>query len=218
MNPAVSPPYLAATQPDLYMILARAEGHTLLGAERLSNLYNAVKKLGDTGENVALAELGTYKGGSALVMHLAAPQLPIHIFDTFEGMPDSNGAQEVHKAGDFNDTSFQTVSEFIRSNSPNPGNVFFHQGFFPGTFHLQNTDFGVVHLDGDYYETTKAGIEVFYPRLVDGGYLFFDDYGWPNCPGVRRAIYESLLLTNSNEVVETTTGTEWQAFIKRKLS
>jgi hypothetical protein len=42
----------------------------------------------------------------------------------------------------------------------------------------------------DYYQSTQAGIEIFWPRLVSGGVMVFDDFGWQACPGVERAANE----------------------------
>ena len=44
-----------------------------------------------------------------------------------------------------------------------------------------------VHLDLDLYAPTAGALEYFWPRLLSGGYVACDDYGWP---GGRRAIDE----------------------------
>ena len=41
-------------------------------------------------------------------------------------------------------------------------------------------------LDTDLYSTTKIQLEVLYPRLVKGGVLHIDDYGF--FPGVKKAV------------------------------
>jgi hypothetical protein len=46
----------------------------------------------------------------------------------------------------------------------------------------------ILRLDTDFYESTKAEMEVLYPRLSKGGVLIVDDYGeWA---GARRAVDE----------------------------
>jgi Macrocin-O-methyltransferase (TylF) len=67
--------------------------------------------------------------------------------------------------------------------------VVFHVGFFPDTA-PEVAEFCFVHLDADLYQSTVAGIKYFYPRLVAGGMLVFDDYEWGRCPGVKKAILE----------------------------
>src|SRR5688572_31529904 len=39
--------------------------------------------------------------------------------------------------------------------------------------------------DVDVYQPTRDSLEYFYPRLVTGGILVCDDYGWP---GARKAV------------------------------
>jgi len=46
----------------------------------------------------------------------------------------------------------------------------------------------VAYLDTDFYDSTRAELEILYPRLSLGGAMFFDDYGyWPGC---RAAVDE----------------------------
>ena len=48
----------------------------------------------------------------------------------------------------------------------------------------------VLHLDTDWYESTRHSLEHLYPRLVRGGILIIDDYGaWQGC---QRAVDEYL--------------------------
>jgi O-methyltransferase len=137
----------------------------------------------------AFAEFGVYKGGTALLMYEAAKrQKAIHLFDTFSGMPADDIYKKGHRKDDFNDTSVEYVrnSMFREAN-----NVLIHRGFFPGTTeHLNGMRYSLVHIDADLYQSTKDGIAYFWPRLVQGGRLVFDDFGWDRCPGVEKAIVE----------------------------
>jgi hypothetical protein len=42
-----------------------------------------------------------------------------------------------------------------------------------------------VHLDVDLFQPTRDSLEYFYPKLIPGGMIVCDDYGWP---GARKAI------------------------------
>ncbi len=44
----------------------------------------------------------------------------------------------------------------------------------------------LLRLDTDWYESTKVGLEVLYPRLVVGGVCILDDYG--HWQGARKAV------------------------------
>lgn len=45
----------------------------------------------------------------------------------------------------------------------------------------------LLHLDCDLYEPTLAALEAFYPRVVTGGIVLFDEYGMAPWPGESRA-------------------------------
>ena len=46
----------------------------------------------------------------------------------------------------------------------------------------------ILRLDTDWYESTKIELEILYPRLVIGGVLIIDDYGY--CQGAKKAVDE----------------------------
>ena len=46
----------------------------------------------------------------------------------------------------------------------------------------------LLRLDTDWYESTKVGLEVLYPKLAVGGVCILDDYG--HWEGARKAVDE----------------------------
>ena len=46
----------------------------------------------------------------------------------------------------------------------------------------------VLRLDTDFYSSTKIELKVLYPRLINGGILIIDDYGY--WQGARKAVDE----------------------------
>jgi len=48
----------------------------------------------------------------------------------------------------------------------------------------------LLHLDCDLYEPTLAALEAFYPRVVTGGVVLFDEYALPEFPGESQALDE----------------------------
>jgi O-methyltransferase len=132
-----------------------------------------------------IAELGVFRGGSARLICEVKGDRPLHLFDTFSGLPDSGAADTRFKGGSFA-SSFEQVQAYLKAYP----NVHFHQGFFPGTAAgLEDLRFCFVHLDGDLYESTLSGLEWFYPRLNRGGVLISHDYYGPS-DGVGRAFDE----------------------------
>ena len=49
-------------------------------------------------------------------------------------------------------------------------------------------EISVLRLDTDWYESTKAELEILYPRLSDRGVLIIDDYG--HWEGAKKAVDE----------------------------
>ena len=132
------------------------------------------------------AEVGVYKGGVAyfLAQHC---KIEVHLFDTFEGIPNAVEELDNHRNGDFQDTTFFEVDNLLLSFQ----NVVFHIGIFPSTAEdLDFEKFSFVHLDGDTYQTTIDGLNFFFPRMVKGGIIIIDDYNWEPCPGVNKAVDE----------------------------
>ncbi len=135
----------------------------------------------------SVAEIGVYQGGTAALLADHMPQKRIHLFDTFEGMPPTNPKFDIHKPGDFADTSLEAVQASLKGKD----NVEFWPGLFPeSAAGLTDLRFCLVHVDVDIYESTKAAIEFFWPRLVEGGIMVFDDYNAPRCPGTNKAVDE----------------------------
>jgi O-methyltransferase len=133
------------------------------------------------------AECGVYKGGTAKILAELAPDRPLHLFDTFAGMPATDPSHDIHKAGDFADTSLASVREYL-SGHPNVTCV---QGLVPDSLEvIRERTFAFVHIDLDIYSAIKSACEFFYPRMQLGGILLFDDYGYPCCPGAREAVDE----------------------------
>jgi O-methyltransferase len=109
------------------------------------------------------------------------------LFDTFLGMPTTNKEHDHHQAGDFSNTSTETVSSFVGRE----GWISYHKGLIPETFKgLESVRVALSHIDVDIYQSVLDCCEFLYPRTVPGGFLLFDDYGFPSCPGARAAVDE----------------------------
>ena len=146
---------------------------------QIMSLVDAVKNVpGD------MAELGVANGASAKMIAARAPDRILHLFDTFEGLPNpSENDSSRFKKGQYR-FGLENVQEYLKE-----GNFRFHKGFFPESANeTSGARFAFVHLDADLYEPTKAGLEWFYPRLNRGGILICHDYD--TSAGVNRAFEE----------------------------
>ncbi len=174
-------------------LFKQIESRTVVSQDRCFMLYQwaqyAARLEGE------MAEVGVYKGGTAKLIAKTCPQKTVHLFDTFSGMPEVESGTDVHRKGDFADTSLESVKKFLGDC----GNVVFHPGFFPDTAGpVRDVKFSFVYADMDIYQSTKSFLEFFYPRMVCGGVMMFDDYEWRGCPGVKKAISE--FLADKNEI------------------
>jgi O-methyltransferase len=145
-----------------------------------------------------LWECGVYKGGTArmLAQILADSQksesAKLHLFDTFGGMPETDKTRDTHKAGDFSDTSLESVQAHVGQDNL----VVYHPGMIPGTFTgMEKCRISFAHVDVDIYQSVKECCEFILPRLLVGGVMVFDDYGFPTCPGARQAVDEFFRFT-----------------------
>lgn len=100
-------------------------------------------------------------------------------FDTFEGVKGA-GEFDLHEDGDYNG---QDVSEYIVGAE-------IVKGFVPDTFAGRDDKISFAHLDMDIYSPTKSALEYIFPRLLDGGMIVLDDYGFWTTPGVKKAVDE----------------------------
>ncbi len=136
-------------------------------------------------------ECGVYQGGTAALLSALLAERKsskkLYLFDTFDGMPATDPARDLHKEGDFSDTSLEAVRAFIGENAA----CVFRKGFIPDTFAgLSDLTVSFCHIDLDIYKSITDSLEFIWPRMSTGGVIVFDDYGLPSCPGALQAVDE----------------------------
>ncbi len=136
-----------------------------------------------------VADLGTCRGGTALILRRLAPDKELHCFDTWEGTPHDDPLCH-HKRGEWA-ASFDDCRKLV-CNVAGCGPTHWHRGVFPKVVELADDSdkFCFVYADTDTYQSTRDAIAFFWPRMVTGGVMFFDDYGWEPCAGVVKAVDE----------------------------
>ncbi len=165
----------------------RKDMRVLMSIREMVNLHNLVKKATELEGD--MAEVGVYHGGSAILICRANGGRPLHLFDTFDGLPDPDEAIDSNalKGGAMGDTSL----EFVKNNLREFKNIHFYKGYFPETaVPVADKKFCFVHNDTDLYESTLAFLKFFYPRMVTGGIILTHDYNETRTPGVRKAWLE----------------------------
>lgn len=162
--------------------------NTSLLGHKLNFIESASKTILENNIEGDIVECGVYKGGSARLLATIFPNKKIYLFDSFEGMLENDTLESGHHIkGDFNDTSLESVKEYLSDKN----NCLFYRGWLPESANfLSDEIFSLVHVDLDLYQSTKSAIEIFWPRLSNGGMMIFDDVNWTPCPGVDIAIQE----------------------------
>jgi O-methyltransferase len=151
-------------------------------------------------------ECGVFRGGTALLLARTLPTRTgkLWLFDSFEGLSETSQEKgDFYKRGDFNESSFEAVSELL---SPFSQKVELRKGWIPASFSgLENLQFSFAHVDVDIYDPALACCDYIYPRLVSGGVMMFDDYGYPACRGERNAV-DKFFADKSQPVIALPSG------------
>jgi O-methyltransferase len=147
----------------------------------------------------SMAEVGVFEGSSAELICKAKGESPLHLFDTFEGLPQPRGSEgRVLERG-----QFAAGLAAVRSRLASYVSVHLHAGLFPqSATGLEAERFSLVHLDVDLFTSTLAGLEFFYPRMLTGGIIVSHDYSM--LPGVAEA-FTAFLADKPEAVIELPT-------------
>lgn len=170
-------------QGTFYSTFFRGEYTVLFSPGELLNIWHQARIMSDHGG--VFAEVGVFRGASAKLICEAKSETELHLFDTFEGLPDQIHSTDAR----FKKKMFAADEQKVRMRLNEYSNVSFHVGLFPETAQsIKDQMFSFVHLDVDLYEVTKAALDFFYPRMLPGGRILSHDYG--QCEGVWKAFDE----------------------------
>jgi len=160
--------------------------YTVSSNARLRGLYRAVRHV--VTENILgdIVECGAGRGGSAALLGLTLKQLDaqrtLWVFDTFEGLPPPT----------LDDPDFEMAKRYTgacRGDLDEVVALFERLGIF--ALPASGVEkIGVLHIDGDWYESVKVCLEHLYDRVTSGGIIQIDDYG--HWAGARKAVDEFL--------------------------
>jgi hypothetical protein len=169
-------------------IYEKMQEQTVVDKERCYVLYQFLQyAMAIEGE---IAEVGVYRGGTARLIAetVASLKRPIHLFDTFSGLPVSDKEIDAAwKGGEFGDTSIESVKKYLQNNP----NINIHAGLFPQTaVSVGNKIFSFIHVDVDIYQSALDCSIFFYDRMARGAIMIFDDYGFIGCEGLKKAVDE----------------------------
>lgn len=192
-------------------LIAELRPYTMTSAERLWSLLNAVRYVTDERLEGDFVECGVWRGGSVMAMArelttLAVTDRRIWLYDTFAGMTAPT-AEDVERGSGVTASAMLASTDVadgnnvwcvagradVESNLRSTGypmeNFTLVEGDVARTLETSVPDrISLLRLDTDWYASTKAELEVLYPRLVPGGVCILDDYG--HWDGARKAVDE----------------------------
>jgi hypothetical protein len=192
-------------------IIESVKPFTLTSIERCHALIQAVNYIIKNKITGDIVECGVWKGGS--VMAIAKTLLvlknydkELYLFDTFEGMPkptefDVSYGDKHTALKEFEDLKIDNnSSDWSRIELDEVKNNVFSTGYNKEKFHfikgkVEDTipkfspeTISILRLDTDWYESTRHELIHLFPRLVKGGVIIIDDYGF--WEGAKRAVDE----------------------------
>jgi hypothetical protein len=161
-----------------------------------------------------IVELGVFKGESLLrfaqLAEIFAPydrSFDIIGFDNFTGFPEFHPKDGERRSANnkvvggwssekYRDELFDLINVFDNDRfAPQKPRIRIIEGDIRQTVPAFVADspgvkLKLLHLDADLYEPTRVGLESFWDRLVPGGILLLDEYGFDIFPGEAAAVDE----------------------------
>jgi O-methyltransferase len=193
-----------------HAMIARVKPFTMTSKERIFALRAAVRYVVENELTGDFVECGVWRGGSTMVMaltlrELGATERELHLFDTFEGMPppqevdrrfDGVSAQALLERNEKTaDNTYWAIAalEDVQRNLATTGypaaRLHYVKGLVEQTIPAHAPErIALLRLDTDWYESTRHELKQLYDRVVPGGVIIIDDYGWYS--GARKAVDE----------------------------
>lgn len=151
-----------------------------------------------------ILEVGVWRGGTGALMakkaQFAGSNDPIYLCDTFTGVVKTGVQDTYYKGGEHSNASQHIVEDLLRTLEL--ANVRILKGVFPDeTAHLieAGAQFRLCHIDVDAYQSAKDVMAWIWDRMVPGGIVVYDDYGFMECKGITKYVNEQT--TESDRLV-----------------
>lgn len=190
-------------EPEFSQLLAVIRPYTMLSEQRLYSLYSHARYVCENNIQGNFAECGVAAGGSSALLAWVLKKYSRHprklfSFDSFSGMPrptefDSSGGIDAESTG-WGTGTCSAPEESVREICMKLGVeevLVTVKGYFEDTLPQMRDWVGMVallHMDGDWYESTMSILNNLYDRLTNGALVQVDDYGyWDGC---RKAMHE----------------------------
>jgi O-methyltransferase len=191
-------------------IITSVRSRTMTSREKLNALIFAVRYVVRHDIPGDIVECGVWRGGSMMTIaktlqSVDAADRRLHLYDTYEGMTEPTEHDRRHDGRMAADmlavtgrdghvwaaASLEDVQQGMRETGYPEGLITYYKGPVEQTIPENAPEqISILRLDTDWYESTRHELEHLFPRLVPGGVLLLDDYGW--WEGCRKAVEEFL--------------------------
>jgi len=177
--------------------------YSLVGAVGLEHTHQRAREVLAKSVSGAFVECGVARGGCAAILAMVAAEddRRCWFFDSFAGLPDPTDEDfQEGKTGDHVRPlprgscygGIEQVSQLLFEQfGINRNMVRLVKGWFQDTCSQAAEGVGTIaflRIDGDWYDSTKLCLEIFYDQVALGGCLLIDDYF--SCYGARKATDE----------------------------
>ncbi len=198
------------------MTIADVKQYSSIPVSRLSLMSELAAQFAHV--DGAFVECGVFNGGGAAVMANVLGNRPVWLFDSFEGLPkpgDRDGGRASMKYdrameanGNWQAGDPAQVQAAFRALKCWSKQVHIVKGWFQDTLPVNDTGpIAVLHLDADWYDSTKLALETLYDRVVPGGLILVDDYGhWIGCRTAVQEFWQRRGLSPVFTMIDETAG------------
>lgn len=171
-----------------------AKEYTMVDEYRMYELFRLASQAAKL--KGAFLEVGVWRGGSSVIIQAAldhvAANNKLYIADTFKGVVKAGSTKDTfYQGGEHADTNVDFVKNLFSEVQKKLPEILV--GIFPDDHKVLDIDqLAFLHSDVDAYESTKGIIEWCLPKMVKGGIIVFDDYGFRGAEGVTEYVNEFL--------------------------
>ncbi len=208
--------YIIDIEDDFKLIWNKVSDFTMISIERGYSVFKSIEYIVSNNIKGDIAECGVWKGGTCMLaalslIYFGIRDKKIYMYDTFKGMPEPSENDCIAASG-------ENMKKRWKTSIENNGNSMWASSLSEVKNNMKKTDYpeenliyikgdvcktlkknkanklSMLRLDTDWYESTKAELELLYPLLSEKGVLIIDDYG--HFTGARKAVDEYFLNKN----------------------
>lgn len=171
------------------------EGTTMVDIYRCYELWTLVDQVAKLDPG-SIVEVGVWRGGTSAMLAAKSKQLglreKIYSCDTFSGVVKAGPKDNTYVDGIHSDVVRQEVDRLFSNLGLD--NIEILQGIFPDETGklIENQKFRLCHIDVDVYQSAADIVSWIWEKMVPGGIIVYDDYGFGACAGITLHVAEQM--------------------------